>query len=59
VILVTKEEKFAILKKCPNAHFVRTMMQKSKRHRYWMAEDFLPMKHLRELRAPQNLQYAK
>ena len=38
MILITKEEKDAISKFFPDAHIVRTMRQKSKRHRYYCEE---------------------
>ena len=38
MILVSKQEKEIIMKECPKAHIVRTMKQKSKRHKYYCEE---------------------
>nr|DAU94737.1 MAG TPA: hypothetical protein [Caudoviricetes sp.] len=38
LILVNKTEKKIIKEKFPNAHIVRTMKQKSKRHHYYCEE---------------------
>lgn len=38
LITISKEEKELISKKFPDVHIVRTMKQKSKRHRYYCAE---------------------
>lgn len=46
MILITKEEKDAISKFFPDAHIVRTMRQKSKRHRYYCEEAPGVMKYL-------------
>lgn len=51
MILITKEEKDAISKFFPDAHIVRTMRQKSKRHRYYCEESVGVMKYLNEVRA--------
>lgn len=51
MILITKEEKDAISKFFPDAHIVRTMKQKSKRHRYYCEESINVMKYLNQARA--------
>ena len=38
MILISKQESQHIRKKYPNAEIVRTCIQKSKRHRYYLAE---------------------
>lgn len=50
MIAITKEEKDAILKLYPNTHIVRTMKQRSKRHRYYCVEDRGVMRLLKKLR---------
>ena len=50
MILITRDEKQAILEKFPNVHIVRTMKQDSKRHRYYMVEESGPMRLLRKMR---------
>lgn len=51
MILITKEEKDAISKICPDAHIVRTMRQKSKRHRYYCEESRGVMNYLSQVRS--------
>lgn len=50
MIAITLAEKNAICEKYPNVHVVRTMKQRSKRHRYYMAEEPAAMRVLRRLR---------
>jgi hypothetical protein len=50
MIAITLSEKNAIHKRFPDVHIVRTMKQDSKRHHYYMVEEFGPMRMLRELR---------
>lgn len=50
MVIITKEEKNLIREKFPNVHIVRTMKNRSKRHRYYMEERQEPMKMLRALR---------
>lgn len=50
MILVNKDEKNAIHERFPNVHIVRTMKQKSKRHRYYCEESRGVLSLLRELR---------
>lgn len=50
MILITKEEKDAISKLYPDAHIVRTMRQKSKRHRYYCEESPGVMRYLTQAR---------
>lgn len=50
MIAITKEEKDAIRELFPNTHIVRTMKQKSKRHRYYCVEDRNVMRLLRKMR---------
>jgi len=53
MIAINKEEKDAIHERFPNVHIVRTMKQKSKRHRYYCEESRGAMNLLRELRGEQ------
>lgn len=50
MIAVNKSEKDIISKRVPNAHIVRTMNQKSKRHHYYCEENGRVMQILSELR---------
>lgn len=50
MINISKREKEAIAKYFPNVHIVRTMKQKSKRHRYYCEESKSVMRFLKELR---------
>lgn len=50
MIIINKEEACIIRKKFPNVHIVRTMKQKSKRHRYYCEENKRAMKLLNRLR---------
>ena len=44
MILISRDEKHAVLEKFPNVHIVRTCKQRSKRHRYYMVEEAGPMR---------------
>lgn len=48
MIAISKQEKEAIVKRFPNVHIVRTMKQKSKRHRYYCEESKGVMRYLEE-----------
>lgn len=50
MVLITKEEKSAIREKFPKVNIVRTMRQKSKRHRYYCEEAPQVMRYLGQLR---------
>lgn len=50
MIAINKAEKEAIRERFPKAHIVRTMRQKSKRHRYYCEESRYVMNYLEELR---------
>lgn len=50
MILITRDEKQAVLERFPNVHIVRTMKQDSKRHRYYMVEEAGPMRLIRKMR---------
>ena len=50
MIAISKQEKEAIVKRFPNVHIVRTMKQKSKRHRYYCEESKGVMRYLEEIR---------
>lgn len=50
MIAISKQEKEAIVKRFPNVHIVRTMKQKSKRHRYYCEESKGVMRYLEEAR---------
>lgn len=50
MVLITKSEKEAILDKFPKVNIVRTMRQRSKRHRYYCEEAPQVMRYLDKLR---------
>lgn len=50
MISINKAEKEAIHKRFPDAHIVRTMKSKSKRHHYYCEETRRIINFLRELR---------
>ncbi len=50
MVLISKEEKKAIREKFPKVNIVRTMRQKSKRHRYYCEEAPQVMRYLSDLR---------
>lgn len=50
MIAINKAEKEALVKRFPNAHIVRTMKKKSKRHRYYCEESFGVVKFINSLR---------
>lgn len=50
MIAISADEKKIIREECPQVHIVRTMKQRSKRHRYYMAEESAAMRVLRRLR---------
>lgn len=50
MVAITKEEKDIISEKYPQVHIVRTVRQKSKRHRYYCEEAGCVMRLLKNLR---------
>ena len=50
MVLITKPEKEAILERFPKVNIVRTMRQRSKRHRYYCEEAPQVMRFLNILR---------
>lgn len=54
MILISRDEKQAVLEKFPNVHIVRTCKQRSKRHRYYMVEESGPMRLIRKMRGLQD-----
>lgn len=50
MVLITKAEKEALLEKFPKVGIVRTMRQRSKRHRYYCEEAPGVMRFLNQLR---------
>lgn len=50
MVAITKLEKNTIKEHYPNAHIVRTMKQKSKRHHYYCEETRAVMQFLQEFR---------
>jgi len=54
MVLITKPEKEEILKKFPKVNIVRTMRQRSKRHRYYCEEAPQVMRLLNTLRGKDN-----
>lgn len=53
MILISKDEKDYISKNFPKAHIVRTMKQKSKRHRYYCEESPAVMRYIASVRYPE------
>lgn len=53
MVLITKDEKDYISKNFPRVHIVRTMKQKSKRHRYYCEESPVVMRYLNSTRYPE------
>lgn len=51
MISITKDEKVYISEHFPEAHIVRTMKQKSKRHRYFCEESRAVMNYLNSVRS--------
>lgn len=49
MIAITKAEKEAISERFPHVHIVRTMKQKSKRHRYYCEESRAVLRFLEKL----------
>ena len=54
LIAINKKEKEAILERYPDVYVVRTMKQKSKRHRYYCVETPKVMKLLNKMRNPES-----
>lgn len=54
MIAISKEEKDYISQNIPSAHIVRTMKQKSKRHRYYCEESVPVMRYLNKARNPES-----
>lgn len=52
MVLISKEEKEYISENYPKVHIVRTMKQKSKRHRYYCEEAAPVMRYLNAKRYP-------
>ena len=50
MVIITKEEAAAVRTRFPNVHIVRTMKQKSKRHRYYCEESKTVMRFLNNMR---------
>lgn len=50
MIAISKAEKEAIKEKFPDVHIVRTMKQRSKRHRYYCEETRRAISYLNKLR---------
>lgn len=50
MIAISKDEKKVISEKFPDVHIVRTMKQKSKRHRYYCEENGAVMSLIRKMR---------
>ena len=50
MVAINKAEKEAIIERFPNAHIVRTMKQRSKRHRYYVEENKYVMRFLYKMR---------
>lgn len=50
MILINKDEAMAVRESVPGAHVVRTMKQKSKRHRYYCEETKAVMSVINKIR---------
>lgn len=50
LVIISASEKEAVSKKFPRVHIVRTMKNRSGRHRYYMTEDAAAMRLLRTMR---------
>jgi len=50
MIAVSKEEKDRIIQRFPNTFIVRTMKQRSKRHRYYCEETKAAMQLIKQMR---------
>ena len=50
MVLISKAEKEAIIQRYPNICIVRTMRQRSRRHRYYCEESPQAMRYLNRLR---------
>lgn len=59
MIAITLAEKEAVIKKYPDAQFVRTMKQDSKRHHYYMAEAGVPFRYLNSIRGMNKPKYKR
>lgn len=54
MIVINKEEAAAVREKFPEAHIVRTMKHKTKRHRYYCEETSRVLKFIDSMRHPEN-----
>lgn len=59
MIAITLAEKEAVFKKYPDAQFVRTMKQDSKRHHYYMVEAGAPFRYLNSIRGVNKPKYKR
>lgn len=50
MISITTLEKDIIRREFPNVYIIRTMKGDSKRHHYYMTEEYAPMRLLRKIR---------
>lgn len=50
MVAITKQEAQVIRELCPEAHIRRTMAQKSKRHHYFVSEDWSALVALGRMR---------
>lgn len=53
MVLISKQEKEAVIKQIPSAHYRRTVSQKSKRHHYYLEEDPAVLSVLYKFRSEQ------
>ena len=56
LIAINKQEKEAIRERYPDIYIVRTMKQKSKRHRYYCVESPKVLRLLDRMRNPENFE---
>ena len=56
LIAINKQEKEAIQEQYPNVYIVRTMKQKSKRHRYYCVETPKVVRLLDKIRNPEKVE---
>lgn len=56
MIAINKKEKEAIQERYPDIYIVRTMKQKSKRHRYYCVESPKVLRLLNRMRNPESIE---
>lgn len=54
MVAINKAEKEAVIERFPNAHIIRTMKHRSKRHHYYVEENRSIIRFLNQLRGIPN-----